>query len=175
VDILRGETVRIRPVVPGDAARLAEILTTPGVAEWWHGYDLARVEREFVAGEDDIVTFVVEADGEVIGLIQYGEETDPDYRHANVDISLHPDWHGRGLGADALRTLARYLFEELGHHRITIDPAAHNKRAIRSYMRVGFKPVGVMRGYERGADGSWHDGLLMDLLPEDLTAGHEGG
>ncbi len=74
-----------------------------------------------------------------------------------------------GVGSDAVRTLARYLFEERGHHRITIDPAAHNERAIRSYQRVGFRPVGVMRRYERGPDGSWHDGLLMDLLPEDLA------
>jgi len=26
-----------------------------------------------------------------------------------------------------------------------------------------------MRRYERGADGSWHDGLLMDLLREELS------
>ncbi len=64
--------------------------------------------------------------------------------------------------------MARHLFGQRGHHRLTIDPAAHNQRAIRSYQRVGFRPVGVMRRYERGADGSWHDGLLMDLLPEDL-------
>jgi aminoglycoside 6'-N-acetyltransferase len=119
--------------------------------------------------DDGTVTFAVEADGQVIGLVQYGEEDDPDYRHASIDISLHPTWHGRGLGADAVRTLARYLFEHRGHHRITIDPAAHNQRAIRSYQRVEFRPVGVMRRYERGADGSWHDGLLMDLLPEDLA------
>jgi aminoglycoside 6'-N-acetyltransferase len=50
-----------------------------------------------------------------------------------------------------------------------IDPAASNARAIRSYERVGFRPVGVMRRYERGRDGGWRDGLLMDLLPEDLT------
>jgi aminoglycoside 6'-N-acetyltransferase len=29
--------------------------------------------------------------------------------------------------------------------------------------------VGVMRQYERGADGSWHDGLLMDLLAAELV------
>jgi aminoglycoside 6'-N-acetyltransferase len=29
--------------------------------------------------------------------------------------------------------------------------------------------VGVMRCYERGTDGKWHDGLLLDLLPEDLV------
>ena len=35
--------------------------------------------------------------------------------------------------------------------------------------RATFRPVGVMRRYERDADGSgWHDGLLMDLLAEEL-------
>jgi aminoglycoside 6'-N-acetyltransferase len=166
---MRGQWVRLRLVSAADVPRIAEILGAPEVAQWWHGYDLERVRREYLSDEDDVVAFVVEVDGQVIGLIQFSEETDPDYRHASIDISLHPDWHGRGLGADAVRTLARYLFEERGHHRLTIDPAAENERAIRSYERVGFKPVGVMRRYERGPDGTWHDGLLMDLLPEDLT------
>jgi aminoglycoside 6'-N-acetyltransferase len=26
-----------------------------------------------------------------------------------------------------------------------------------------------MRRYERGPDGTWHDGLLMDLLADELT------
>lgn len=64
--------------------------------------------------------------------------------------------------------MCRFLFEERGHHRLTIDPAADNVRAIRAYEKVGFKRVGVMRRYERGADGTYHDGMLLDLLPEDL-------
>ncbi|MEU8157567.1 hypothetical protein AB0B94_28285 [Micromonospora sp. NPDC048986] len=32
-----------------------------------------------------------------------------------------------------------------------------------------FRPVGVPRRYERGADGRWRDGLLLDLLADDLT------
>jgi hypothetical protein len=55
-----------------------------------------------------------------------------------------------------------------GHHRLTIDPAASNARAIAAYAKVGFRPVGIMRQYERGPDGTWHDGLLMELLREDL-------
>jgi aminoglycoside 6'-N-acetyltransferase len=90
--------------------------------------------------------------------------TDPDYRHASIDLFLATAVHGRGYGTDALRTLARYLFEERGHHRLTIDPAAANERAIRAYRAVGFRPVGLMRDYERGPDGTWHDSLLMDLL-----------
>jgi aminoglycoside 6'-N-acetyltransferase len=169
VPVLRGERVTLRPVEAGDAERLAEILTHPEVAQWWPGFDLDRVRREVTGDEDDTVVFAVEADGQVVGLVQYAEEDDPDYRHASVDVTLHPDWWGRGLGVDAVRRLARHLFEDRGHHRVTIDPAAHNERAIRAYRRVGFRPVGVMRRYERGADGTWHDGLLMDLLPEDLT------
>ena len=68
-----------------------------------------------------------------------------------------------------MRTLAQHLCVDLGHHRLTIDPAVDNAAAIRSYSKVGFRPVGVMRAYERGADDSWHDNLLMDLLREDLA------
>jgi aminoglycoside 6'-N-acetyltransferase len=33
------------------------------------------------------------------------------------------------------------------------------------YEKAGFRPVGVMRRYERDAlGGDWHDGLLMELL-----------
>src|SRR5215210_7030084 len=35
---------------------------------------------------------------------------------------------------------------------------------------AGFLQVGVMRRYERGPDGEWHDGLLMDLLAEEFGA-----
>ncbi len=70
-----------------------------------------------------------------------------------------------------MRTVARWLLEVRGHHRITIDPAAANVHAIRAYAKVGFRPVGVMREYERGPDGTWHDGLLMDLLRGELTDG----
>ncbi len=167
---LRGRVVRLRPVAAADAVRLAQILAMPEIARWWPSMDVDRVRREVIDAED-AVAFVIEVDGQVVGLVQYGEETDPDYRYAGIDIFLHPAWHGRGIGADAVRTLARHLFQNLGHHRIVIDPAAANERAIRSYERVGFRRVGVMRAYERGADGTWHDGLLLDLLPEDLTPG----
>jgi aminoglycoside 6'-N-acetyltransferase len=72
------------------------------------------------------------------------------------------------VGREALTLLARHLFEERGHHRLVIDPAASNARAIRAYEAVGFKPVGVMRLYERGPERTFHDGLLMDLLPDEL-------
>lgn len=123
-----------------------------------------------MAEPDDEAHFVIEVDSECAGFIQYVEETDPMYRHAGVDIALGSAWRGRGLGQDALRTLAAHLFRGRGHHRLTIDPAANNERAIKSYRQVGFRPVGIMRQYERGPAGEWHDGLLMDLLSDEFFA-----
>ena len=119
-------------------------------------------------GDPDAHTFVVEHDGRVAGAIQWSAETEPDYRHASIDIYLDPALHGRGLGADAVRTLAQHLIADLGFQRLVIDPAADNVAAIRCYGKVGFRPVGIMRQYERGSDGTWHDGLLMDLLAAEL-------
>ena len=112
--------------------------------------------------------YVIEVEGALGGMIQSREETDEDYRHAGIDISVAPRLHGTGVAVDALRTLARHLIDHDGHHRLTIDPAAHNARAIACYQKLGFQPVGILRQYERGADGTWHDGLLMDLLADEL-------
>ena len=158
-DVIHGERVTLRPVGPEDRLRLAEIVREPAVARWW-GADAEL--------DEDTAMFVIEVDGETAGGIQYWEEDDPDYRHAGIDVFLAAAFQDRGLGSDAVRTLARHLFEDVGHHRITIDPAAANARAIRAYERVGFKPVGVLRQYERGPDGTFHDGLLMDMLRGEL-------
>lgn len=124
---------------------------------------------EDLRGSGPSVLLVVEIEGEVAGGIQYEEEDTPMYRHAGIDVYLGGRFQGRGAGREAVGLLARFLFEQRGHHRITIDPAAANERAIRCYARVGFRPVGVMRQYERGSDGRFHDGLLMDLLRDELT------
>jgi len=164
--VLRGEQCTLRPVRDADIPGIVAILRDPTVARWWGEYDAARVRRDFF--DDDVAAFVIEVGGEPAGVIQYTEENEPDYRHAGIDLALAERYQGRGLGPDAIRAVARYLFEERGHHRLTIDPRAGNRNAIRAYERVGFRPVGILRQYERGADGAWHDGLLMDLLASEL-------
>lgn len=166
--VLKGERVTLRSATEADVDWIVGLLDGPGVVEWWPGQSREHMARK-IAGTAAAVPLVIELEGELVGYIQYHEETEPGYRHAGIDVSVAHGHQGRGIGPDAVRTLARHLFVDLGHHRVVIDPAAHNQRAIRAYEKVGFQRVGVMRRYERGADGEWHDGLLMDLLPEDLT------
>jgi aminoglycoside 6'-N-acetyltransferase len=153
--------MELRPLEPRDAPELRRILMTPEVARWWD-----EPEDDFPLADDpDSTRFVIEVDGTVAGMVQYAEELDPKYRHASVDIFVDPAFHGRGIGTEAVARVVRHLIDERGHHRVTIDPAADNAAASRAYEKVGFKPVGIMRRYERDANGAdWHDGLLMDLL-----------
>lgn len=154
----------LRPLTQADVAELRRIHATPEVAHRW-----GLPEEDFPWEDDPEATrLVIEVDGAVAGLIQYGEELEPRYRHANIDLYLDPALHGRGIGTEAVRRVVRLLIDEHGHHRITIDPALDNEAAIRSYEKAGFRPVGVMRRYERDALGDeWHDSLLMDLLAEE--------
>jgi aminoglycoside 6'-N-acetyltransferase len=164
---LRGERVVLRPLRVEDAPALARLAADPDVARWWPDLDEAELVEK-AEGEPNEAFFVILHEGEPIGLIQCHEEPDPDYRHAGIDIFLGAPYHGSGLGTDALRTLARHLIDDRGHHRLTIDPVAHNTRAIRAYEKVGFRPVGIMRRYQREPDGTWSDGLLLDLLADEL-------
>ena len=102
-------------------------------------------------------------------MIQYYEQDDPDYRHAGIDLFVDPGHHGRGVGRAAITTLVRHLVDDRDHHRIIIDPSVHNERAIGVFTSLGFRTVGTLRQYERHADGTWGDNMLLELIAGELV------
>src|ERR687897_165313 len=142
--VIQGEQVTLRPLAEADLEPLAEIIREPSVARWWGESDEPERLRENLRMDGD--AWAIELDGELIGWLGFVEESEPEYRSVAFDISL----------------------SERGHHRFTIDPNAGNERAIKAYSAVGFKPVGITRRAEL-VDGEWTDGLMMDLLIEELT------
>jgi aminoglycoside 6'-N-acetyltransferase len=162
-----GDGLVLRQAGSGDLAEILRVLQDPTVERWWGRYDMTRVVKDY-EDDDEAVVFLVEVDGVVAGIIQYSEEEDPQYRHAGIDIAIVGAYQRQGVGPRAIKALAAHLIDERGHHRLTIDPAADNRNAIRAYEAVGFRPVGIMRQYERGLDGTWRNGLLMDMLAGEL-------
>ena len=158
---LNGERVVLRPTVEQDADDLTTILSSPEVAAWW-----GPVPDGFpLEDEPEATRFTIVVEDRIAGLVQFGEEPEPDYRHAWVDIFIDPRLHGSGLCADAIGTLVRHLVDQRGHHRVTIDPSTDNAAAIRCYEKAGFRPVGVMRSAWRDPwSGAWRDTLFMELV-----------
>jgi aminoglycoside 6'-N-acetyltransferase len=157
---LAGRRVLLRPGTPADVADLVAVFDEDAVRRWWHDHDASEVGR--LLADPGTTGWVVELEGAVVGWVQVAEEPDPAYRCAQIDIAMATATHGTGAGGDVLRTVMHWLVHDRGHHRITIDPAADNARAIRAYEKAGFRTVGVMRAYETLPDGSHRDGLLME-------------
>lgn len=171
---LRGDGLLLRTTIEADRAPLIAVRATPEVSARWPSHDLeadfSRLLDDAAAGEVFPLT-MFDRGGRLVGFVQFAEEEDPDYRHASIDLYVDPAEHRKGHATNALELVIDHLFQERGHHRLTIDPAADNTPAIACYAGVGFQPVGVMRSYERQADGRWADGLLMELLATDPRPG----
>jgi RimJ/RimL family protein N-acetyltransferase len=74
---------------------------------------------------------------------------------------------GRGFATDAVRVRSRFVFEQLGLHRIeghTINPAMR-----RVYEKCGYRHEGVAR-QKVWRDGRWHDADLFAILDVDHFA-----
>jgi aminoglycoside 6'-N-acetyltransferase len=161
---LRGPRVELVPVAPEHHRRLDDLRRTPEVLRWWQS-----PEDDWLAEDPDVARYALLLDGDVAGYLQWWQDPEPKYRHAGVDLFLDPAVHGRGVCTEALRVLCAHLIDDHGFHRLVIDPEVENEAAIACFRKVGFKPVGVMRRYFRHDSGEWVDGLLLDLLADELV------
>lgn len=165
---LVGESVTLREITAADIADVAAILGEPEVSKWWGpDWTAATVRRDLLEDPGTHCNVIVH-EGDIMGFINFAEENDPDCRSASLDVAIGEAWTGKGLAREAMAVLISHLYAARGHHRVTIDPRVTNARAMNCYTSLGFRPVGVMREYERDDAGIWHDALLMELLVRDF-------
>jgi aminoglycoside 6'-N-acetyltransferase len=169
VTSLRGDRVLLRLALPADLPALEAIRREPSVERWWGLLQPGELAGDLDGSDPDTVVYAIEFEGAVIGAIQWWQQREPAFRHAGMDIYLTSHTQNQGLGTEVVRLLATHLVREHDFHRLVIDPAAANERAVRAYAKVGFKPAGVLRKSWRAPDGTWEDQLLMDLLADELT------
>jgi RimJ/RimL family protein N-acetyltransferase len=123
---------------------------------------------EALQAERDSWMFVVDVDGEAVGLA-YLRDVDPVSRRAEIGIALNAGTLGKGYGTDTMRVLLRHAFDDLNLHRITVDMLATNERAYRMCRTCGFAEEGRLREYE-WSGGRYVDSILMGVLREGWEA-----
>jgi len=129
--------ISLRRADAADVDRLVAWHSDPEVSRYWDHETFTRDEMAERLARPDVDAWIVEERGEPVGYLQ----THPE----GLDMFLVPAARGRGVGPVAARTMARYLLDERGYPRVTVDPYEWNESAIRAWRRGGF--VEISRGH----------------------------
>jgi len=181
--VIYGEKVRLRAIERDDIPRFLRWLNDPEVRRYLAMYlplSRAQEERWFERQLQDqrSQVFAIETtEGEHIGNIGLHDINWKD-RCAELGIFIgEKNFWGQGYGTDAIRTLLRLAFEEMGLNRISLRVYDFNHRAIRCYQKCGFQQEGRLR-QAHFAGGRYHDVLIMGALARDImptASKSEGG
>ncbi len=141
-------TVRLRPITAGDAERCYVWVTDPDVARYlglvqppvsvdqeraWIAAVLADAERQR--------HFVIEDEhARPVGTCGLrGIDRAERVAHLGLLIGSPGDW-GKGYGAAATEALLEYAFRELDLNEVRLSCHEANRRAVRLYQKLGFRP-----------------------------------
>lgn len=83
-----------------------------------------------------------------------------------IGAAILPEARGQGIGTQAHRLLARYLFAHTTAHRIEANTEVGNVAEQRVLEKAGFIREGIRRGVG-WRDGAWRDGVTFSLLRTD--------
>lgn len=168
LEALVGPLVTLRAPHESDLAPLVGILAEPEVALWWVGYTPERVRREFLESPDTVR--IIEVGGECAGAMYVLRGDDLEYPTTVMHLFIGTRFRGRRIGEEALALAIRREFAA-GITRVTLDPNVANDGAIRSYERLGFQRIGVLRDYQVRPGGHLEDALFLDLTRSDFPEG----
>ena len=89
------------------------------------------------------------------------------HRHVCIGCDLHASHRGKGFATAAYPRFLRFLFEEHGMNKVSLEVLSPNRRAARLYQRLGFVVEGVKR-QEIWRDGGYLDSVLMSMLKSEF-------
>ena len=175
--ILEGQRVILRPLSAADVPHLARWLFEPEVLHFLQISEdppelrtLEAVRERYERMRDNPWTLVWRVDtrdGRPIGQIEL-VDIHPVQRRAEMHMAIgEKDSWGGGYGSDALRTMLRFAFEELGLRRVYATPDEDNTRAIRAFEKCGFQREGVLREH-RLRYGKPVNMLMLGVLSSEI-------
>lgn len=179
---LAGEKVILRPFDGSkDRARAHQRWRNDATVMRWHYVrprtDLAeersRIKRLIDSTDDwawDIFAAAPDGAWAHVGYVIFHVQSRV-HRHGELAITIgeRGTW-GRGIGRETLAlVIDRAFSSEGGMHRVFLNVAASNERAVRCYRALGFVEEGRKREHIL-VDDRWEDDLIMSVLDREWSA-----
>lgn len=159
---IRTERLLLRPMKTTDRDDLFAVFNDSDVMKYWStlphtdpDQTAAIIHETIEADPQQTADFAVELGGRVIGKAGF-------WRVPEVGFLLHPDYWQKGYGAEVLRALIAYGFQERGLDRITADVDPNNQASIALLQKLGFGETGREKNTLEIA-GSWFDSIYFAL------------
>lgn len=122
--------------------------------------EVARLADLYVSRQ---LRLIIETrEGEPAGTIDIFE-FEPQHHRVGVGILIADKYRRRGLGADAVATLCRYLKSRFDVHTVWCDVGADNVASRALFERCGFEVVGCKRDWMWTAEG-YRDEIMMQRI-----------
>ena len=180
--MIYGEGVRLRAIEREDIDRFVRWFNDPEVRRYLLMYEpmsRAKEERWFeerLSRKDDIILAIEVREGDCwvhIGNVGL-HRIDWKNRVATLGIVIgEKAYWNRGYGTEAVKTMLRYAFHELGLNRVELETYSFNPRAQRCYQKAGFRRERVRR-QALYRDGEFHDVITMGILRSEFEEGQGG-
>lgn len=157
--VLSDGDIVIRSAHLEDEPVLTSWFNDPDVYNYWDG---KPPSREFIKArctveitDDTCWPFIIVHGGEPAGFVQAWLKPD---MTGGLDLFISPAYRRKGIALRALPLLGKYLRDERGWKRTSLDPRIDNKAAIALFERAGFVDTG-----ERLEDGDHTYVIIMEF------------
>ncbi|MDZ4722459.1 MAG: GNAT family protein [candidate division Zixibacteria bacterium] len=91
----------------------------------------------------------------------------PMNRSAEIGYLVDPDQRRKGYARESILVLCRYLFRNLGLHKVHAQTASVNIPSVQLLESCGFKRDGVLRAHHF-YNGEFHDDFIYSILAFEL-------
>jgi len=101
--------------------------------------------------------------GEMLGVVSFTGVVRGVFQACHLGYSLAENQQGRGVMTQALNRAIKFIFEDVGLHRIMAGYIPNNEKSASVLQRQGFEKEGYAKSYLKIA-GQWQDHVLVSLI-----------
>lgn len=172
---IKGKIVTLRAPEIRDVDKLNEWSNDPDIWNMlggWHFPFSSRSTEDWIRSRKDgnLTDHVFCIDTPHDGLIGTANLVSIDWKNKNAFHGMmigKSNLKGKGYALDALLSIMRYAFMELGMNRLDGDMISYNERSINFYLnKGGWKKEGVRKDWFY-RNGTFHDKVIVGIKKDD--------